>query len=410
MDIRRPVWKATWRLAAVLAFPLLLTVRASGQNLDPRWLFPFGDPRIKDQTVEVAPGRIVSQERGSPVSFEAMIGEMEPVPFILIGESHESLPAHKMQDRIIRALFARDARLTIGLEMVAASRQEVLSRWSLGALSDEEFLRRSGWYANWGFHFDYYRMILTFARDNRLPLLALDSPREVVGRYQVRDGEILPGEKRPVPKVDPAEENDRIFLRKSLESSEMRPEIKAAVLHSMFEDLYEAQVSRDTDMGTRAVEAQKKDGRKVIVLVGSGHLMFGLGLSRQIREKSRLTVKSVVPVFIPKGRETVAVSRTLADYIVGIRAEDRPAFPEIGLTFKSPPDPSKLVVAARPEKGAAKGLDFVENDLILSVDGRTYRDVEDLRIYLAGLRWGEEARFRILRRGVERIVIMKIPD
>ena len=145
----------------------------------------------------------------------------------------------------------------------------------------------------------------------------------------------------------------------------------------MFEDLYRAAAVRDKDMGTRSAAIQKKDARKVVVLVGAGHLMFGLGLNRQVREKSGLTGQNASsPSASPRGCPPSPVSRTLADYIIGIPAEERPAYPEIGLTFKSPPDPTKLVIAARPTKGAARGFDFEENDLILSVDDRTFPDVE----------------------------------
>ncbi len=395
--------------AVAFAIALVLIPRAYSQALDPRWLFALGDSRFKDQKIEVAPGQIVSLETGKPIPFEDMIRELKPVPFILVGESHDSLPAHELQARIIRALYEQDARLAVGLEMVAAARQEILTRWSLGELTDEEFLRTSKWYSAWGFHFGYYRPILAFAKENRIPLYALDTPQEVVGQFQMRDGEILSGTGKSVAaRIDPAEENDRLLLRKTLESSGMPAAFKAAVLDSMFEDLYRAAAVRDKDMGTRSTAIQKKDARKVVVLVGAGHLMFGLGLNRQVQEKSGLTAKGIVPVGIPKGMSSVTVSRTLADYIIGIPAEERPAYPEIGLTFKSPPDPIKLVIAAPPTKGAARGFDFRENDLILSVDDRTFPDAESLQIYLAGIPWGGQARFRILRQGIEQIVVLKI--
>ncbi len=381
-----------------------------GQELDPRWIFAFGDPRFKEQTVEITPGRIVSMATGQEIPFDDMIRELAPVPFVLIGESHEALPTHELQARIVRALHAQDVRLAVGLEMVAAARQEVLSRWSRGELTDDEFLRGSKWYSAWSFHFGYYRSILDFARDNRLPLHALDTPQEVAGRFQVQDGVVLSGNPPPAASAfDPVETDDRLFLKKSLASSDMPAAIKAAVLESMLEDLFRAQAARDKEMAARTIAAHREDGRTVVVLVGAGHLMFGLGLHRQVREQSRLAVKSIVPVIIPKGSSTATVSRTLADYIVGIEAEDRPAYPEIGLTFKTPPDPTKIVIASPPDKGAARGVDFQENDLIVSVDDRTFPDSESLLIYLAGIPRGGTARFRIRRRGVEMNMVMNIP-
>lgn len=397
------------RLVILAALALVLSALFFGQEPDSRLRLSLGDPKFRDQKVEVASGQIVSMEAGKPVPFETMIADLRPVPFVLIGELHSVQSTHEFQQRIVRALFEQDGRLAVGLEMVAAARQDALTRWGLGLLTEEAFLRESRWYTAWGFHFGYYRPVFAFAKDHRIPLYALDTPRVVEAQFRMRDGKILPPEsKTAAPKLDPSEEDERLFLRKSLESSEMTPAIKAAVLDTMFEDLYRAQAAREADMALRAVRAREQEGRKVVVLVGSGHVMYGLGLSRRVGELSGLAAKSVVSVSIPKDRSSVTVARTLADYIVGIPAEDRPAYPDIELSFKTVPDPSKLVIAAKPTRGAARGLDLEENDLVLSVDGRTFSDAEDLLVYLAGIPWEGEARFRLLRNGIERTVLMKI--
>jgi uncharacterized iron-regulated protein len=397
------------KLALLAVLALALSALSFGQEPDARLRLSLGDPRFRDQRVEVVAGQIVSMEAGKPVPFETMIEDMRPVPFVLVGELHAVFSAHELQGRIVRALFEQDGRLAVGLEMVAAARQDALTRWGLGLLTEEAFLRESRWYSTWGFHFGYYRPIFAFAKDHRIPLYALDTPRVVEAQFRMRDGKILPPESRAIaPKIDPSEEDERLFWRTTLESSEMTPTIKAAVLERMFEELYRAQMARDADQAVRAVRARQQEGRQVVVLVGCGHVMYSLGLGRRIGELSGLAAKSVVPVTIPRGRSSISVSRALADYIVGIPAEDRPAYPEIELSFKTVPDPSKLVIAAKPTRGAARGLDLEENDLVLSVNGRTFSDAEDLLVYLAGIPWEGEARFRILRNGIERTVLMKI--
>jgi S1-C subfamily serine protease len=118
--------------------------------------------------------------------------------------------------------------------------------------------------------------------------------------------------------------------------------------------------------------------------------------------------KTVIAVEVPKGKSALTVSRTLADYIVGLEAEERPAYPSIGLSFKKMPDLSNLVIDKKPIDGAALGGDFENGDIVLSVDGRTFSDVDELRIYLAGINWGGEVKFRLLRAGVEKEVLLKI--
>ncbi len=398
--------------ACALGLAFVLSAPLRGQEIDNRLRLELGDPRFKHQTVAVETGRIISMESGLPVSFETMIRDLMRVPFVYVGEAHGSLPTHEIQARIVRALWEQDHRLAVGLEMVPAARQEDLSQWAAGALTEDEFLRRSGWYSNWGFNFGLYRPILAFARERGIPLYALDTPREVAAQFQMQDGQVLPAkDKTALPEADPAEEESRALMRKGLESMTMPAALKSAVLERMFEDLYQAQVDRETDMAGRAVKARELDGRKVVVLIGSGHLMFGVGLDRFVRAMSGQPSRSVIPVLVPKEQTAVTVTRSLADYVVGVRAEERPAYPSIGLAFKpSAEDPSRLVVASRPRDGVAYGRDFEEGDVVLSVDGQTFSDVDSLLIHLSKVPWGGEIRFRLRRAGVEKDVVLRIQD
>jgi uncharacterized iron-regulated protein len=404
---RRP----TVRVLLWAALTLLHSAFLSGQEVDPRFHLGLGDPRFRHDTVDVAPGQIIALESGRPVSFEAMIQDLKEIPIVNVGEAHDSLPTHDLQARIIRALWEQDPRLAVGLEMVPAARQEVLTRWSLGRLTEDEFLRQAGWYANWDFNFGFYRAIFIFAREHKIPLYALDTPGEVAVRLKVRDGEMRPVEEEPIPPdTDPADEDGRFLMRMKIRSSTLGKALRGAALDRMVEDLFRAQVGREKDMAGRVVHARRLEGRRVVVLIGSGHILYGLGLNRFVREMGGPASKSVVPVSIPRGRPSVTVTRSLADYIVGVPAEERPAYPSLGLTFKAVPDSSRPVVASRPGWGAARGYDFEKGDLVISVDGMEFSDVESLLVHLAAVPWGGEVQFRLLRAGVEKTVILKVED
>jgi len=199
-------------------------------------------------------------------------------------------------------------------------------------------------------------------------------------------------------------------MRAIFAAMEMPAAMKGAGMDMMFEGLYRGQSAWDTVMGANAVKVREADGRKVVVLVGSGHLLYNLGLNRRAGEMSRLPGKTVVAVEIPKGTASITVSRTLADYIVGIEEEERPAFPSIGLAFKKFPDLDNLVIDGKPIDGVARGKDFEKGDVVLSVDGRRFADSDELRIHLAGIAWGGEATFKLLRAGVEKTVVLKFDE
>ena len=397
------------RLARVTA--ILLAAPLFGQEIDPSFLLHIGDPRFKDLTVEVKAGEIVSLETGAPVSFETMIEEMRAVPFVFLGETHDSLPMQELQARILRALSDRDPALAVGLEMYPVAFQEPLSRWSAGLLDEDAFLREGRWYTTWNQNFAYYRPIFALIKERRLPLYALNAPREIITRIRRAGWDALSDEEKAiVPKPDLANEEHRRLMRTIFSSEEMPEAMKGAGMEMMFEGLYRGQAAWDSVMAANAVKARGGGERKVVVLVGSGHLLFNLGLNRRTVEMSGLPGKTVVAVEIPRGKSSLTVSRTLADYIVGLEAEERRAYPSIGLAFKKFAGLDNPVIERTPIDGAARGRDFEKGDVVLSVDGRKFTDIDEMRILLAGFGWGDEVRFRLLRAGTEKDVVLKMEE
>ena len=46
----------------------------------------------------------------------------------------------------------------------------------------------------------------------------------------------------------------------------------------------------------------------------------------------------------------------------------------------------------------------------MSVDGHQFTDIDEMRILLAGFGWGDEVRFRLLRAGTEKDVVLKMEE
>ena len=395
------------RLALVSGIILLTPL--FGQENDPSYILKIGDPRFKDKTVDIVAGSIVSMETGMPVTFEQMILEMKPVPFVYLGETHNSLPMHQLQARIIRALYDQDPRLAVGLEMYPVTAQEPLSKWSRGLLTEDEFLREGRWYTTWNQNFAFYQPVFDCVKAEAIPLYALNASREIITKIRMNGWDALTDEEKAiVPKPDLANEDHRLLMRMIFSAEEMPAAMKGAGMEMMFEGLYRGQAAWDAVMASNAVRIHGLEGRKVVVLVGSGHLLYNLGLNRRAAEMSSPAGKTVIAVEVPKGKSALTVSRALADYIVGLEAEERPAYPSIGLSFKKMPDFSSLVIDKKPIDGAALGGDFEKGDIVLSVDGGTFSNVDELWIYLAGIDWGGEVKFRLLRAGVEKEVLLKI--
>lgn len=358
----------------------------------------IGRNNLKDKTLAVYPHKIYSSQEGRIIPFSKIIKDMKESDFIYIGETHTSLPMHDIQLQIIQALYEQDRDLCIGLEMFPVTFQDVLNKWSLGILSKEEFIRDSRWYVNWNYNFGFYQKIFLLGKKEKIPFYALNAPREIVSKIRMKDWDSLSDEeKNIIPNPDLSHEEHRFLIRTIFESTELPHQMKGKSLEMAFEGLYRAQSAWDEVMAANTIKAQGTEAKKIVVLAGSGHLLYNLGINRRVFEKNNRSSKTVLCVTIPEGRESLTVARSLADYIWGLPQEKRPFFPLIGLNLKKFEYLDNLVIADKPITGVALNAGFEKGDVILSVNGHRFFDINELRIYLASFTWNDEVGFHLLR-------------
>jgi len=152
-------------------------------------------------------------------------------------------------------------------------------------------------------------------------------------------------------------------------------------------------------MSDNMLKALEYTRKRMVVLAGSGHLMYNLGLNRRAFEKSGWPFKTVVCVVVPKGQDSLEVSRSLGDYVWGLTEEDRPAYPSMGLKLKMFDNLANPVVEREPIDGVAQDSGFKKGDVVLSVGDHTFTDINTLRTYLAYFSWGDTVAFEVLRDG-----------
>jgi len=368
----------------------------------------IGDEDLKEKTMAISPGEIYEAASGKPISFAEMLQGMAKSRLVYVGETHNSLPMHRIQAKIIQGLFDQDRDLTVGLEMYPVTQQEPLNKWSLGILSEEEFIRDGQWYMNWNFNFEYYQDIFRVVKNNAIPLYALNVPRDIISKVRRRGWEALSDEEKGmIPEPDLSHKDHRTLIRTIFEGADLPHQMKGKGLEMAFEGLYRAQTAWDETMAHHALAALHKEEGKIVVLAGSGHLLYNLGINLRAYNKSSMPFKTVVCVVIPKGKKSVEVSCSLADYIWGLPEEGRPAYPSVGLRFKKFEGLENLVIERAPIDGVAKGADFEKGDVVLSVDGKKHSDINELRTYLAKYTWGDQVTFQILRDAQQVEVLLK---
>jgi len=392
-----------------ILFLLLISYSYGEDKEDQTLKLQLGNSQHKHQLLTILPVNIYSAETGKTISYDRMIKEMADCCMIYVGESHNSLPMHQIQARIIRSLFELDRNLSIGMEMFTGDLQSYLNKWSLGILTEKEFIQEARWYENWNFNFGYYREIMDISREYKTPIYALNAPRELISTIRMRGWKALsPEEKKLIPEPDLTHTEHKQLIKAIFENMDMPPQMKGAGLEMVFNGLYRAQAAWDEVMAANTIKAVQADGRRIVILAGSGHMLYNLGINRRVYEKTRLPFKTVVCIPVEKTEGSVEVSRSLADYIWGINAEEHPAYPAVGLKLKKIKGLRNLVVERKPIDGAAKEAGFEKGDVVLFVNDRPFMDINQLHWYTAGFSWEDEIKYTVLRAGKEIDISVKL--
>jgi len=394
-----------WIVLIVVFFALSAYSQEEGDKV---LLLNIGNKNLREKVMTISPDNVFSAKEGKAVSFTKMITEMKDSRFIYVGESHNSMPMHDIQLEVIQALHEQDKNLSIGLEMFTVAGQEVLNKWSLGLLTEDEFIQEAEWYVTWNFNFGFYRKIFQYAKANKIPVYALNAPRPMISAVRMKGWEALSDEQKLIiPKPDLSIEEHRKLIRTIFGGAELPHQMQGPGLDMMFEGLYRAQSAWDEVMAFNAVEAAKKDGRRMVVLAGSGHLLYNLGINYRAFGRTGVPFKTVVCLEVPNEKDSVQVSRTFADYVWGLKGEERPFYPSVGLSFKVFDGLENLVIERDPIGGIVMGQDIKKGDIVLGVDGKAHTSINTLRFYLSHFTWGDEVKIRLLREAEEIEVTLK---
>jgi len=246
------------------------------------------------------------------VTMSYLISETKRSDLVLIGEAHDDKAHHEMQLSLIRSLCTPKSPFVIGLEMFQADSQSELDNWTAGKLSEKEF--QTVYARNWSLDWSLYRDIFLYARDNHIPMVALNISKELVAKVS-RFGfaSLTPEERRYLPTGATCDLNNphTIFLKDSFQEV-----FKHASNGRNFTFFCEAQTLRNSGMAMNIARyVQKHPGRKIVALAGIWHAVKNAIPDQLERSESTLTNT----VILPEIAELNAKNATpgVADYLIG---------------------------------------------------------------------------------------------
>ncbi len=258
---------------------------------------------------------IYSAKDKKTISFGEMIDRLNDADLVCIGETHDSVPCHRVQLEIIASLFARNERTGVGMEMFQRPFQKEIDCYFRGETDEGEFLKASEYKERWGFDWSLYRPIVEFCRKNGLPLAVLNAPRELTRKIS-KSGytSLTDEEKKQLGPIDFQMKEHRDYwydrLPKMHGQKDATPEQK--------ERGYEVMTVWDDYMAASAAAFQRdRNILRMIVLAGSGHIERGFGIP--MRAERRTGGKAATITIVAGGDLEKLAADPTADYVVATR-------------------------------------------------------------------------------------------
>lgn len=123
-------------------------------------------------------------KRWTPVLVKEFFQELEEARVILMGDFHALHQSQKSHVRLLRKMIEQGP-LVLAIEFIDHKYQAPLDDYLANKLTDQEFLVQVDWQQNWGFPWRHYRPILQWAKENKVPVYAINQT------YRSRTAETL---------------------------------------------------------------------------------------------------------------------------------------------------------------------------------------------------------------------------
>lgn len=217
---------------------------------------------------------------------QQILAQLENDRVIYLAEDHDSVEDHAAQLEIILGLYPKNPQMAIALEMFQRPFQPVLDRYVAGKINEAQLREQTEYDTRWGFDWEYYAPIIRFARVHQIPLLALNTPTEII-RKVAREGlnSLEGSDLRYIPPLD-AIKIDNQDYRQMLQQVYNQHAHGGHGNSDGFENFFAAQVLWDETMAEAiALFYQANPRSQIVVLVGEGHVIYNYGIPDRVARR-----------------------------------------------------------------------------------------------------------------------------
>jgi uncharacterized iron-regulated protein len=380
-----------------------------------RDILPLGPSKYKFIIDKIQKDQIIRTDTGKIVTLEDVVNQNPDSDVFIIGEAHDNYQCHTFQRDFIEILYKKYPKIIIGFEFFWREDNPVLEQWRNGQITEDEVIKKTGWYKRGGQNYGYTRMIMEILKKYRITAIGLNVPRSILHTVSRKGFDQLSSEEKKLfTTLNIPNTQHEYFIRSIFGTF-------AAQVPMWFKNIYAAQRCWDVVMAESMRQfLAKKDykGYKGVIIAGSNHVAYKLGIPfRYQKADKKVKITTIVPILIPeekkdededeeephpmmkmmgKSLESASIfSRGIADYVFAAYQPLHQHFPVVGLTVKEQNE--GLVVTVVSKNSIAEKYGIRKDDQIKAVDGVDVTSLEQLRYLLAQKNWNDSITFAIVK-------------
>ena len=318
-------------------------------------------------------------------TLEAILPELSRARVVFVGERHDNYGHHLAQLDVIKRLHQLNPQIAVGMEMFQQPYQQFLDDYVAGSISEKEMLRGTEWYERWRHDYRLYQPVLQFAREQGIPVVALNLQREITDKV-AESG------------IDGLSEEDKSSLPRTIDKSD---EAYASRLRQVyyqhppregreFDHFLEVQLLWDEGMAQQVSDYLKANPhRQMIVLTGSGHLMHGSGIPNRVKRDLGAEQVIVLPY------DDVPVTPGITDFLIYPDMARLPPRGLMGVLMEATDDGVRIGEVVPGGAAAAAGIK--KGDILQQIDQQKISSPADVRLEMTGKQAGDRVKLTVLR-------------
>ena len=344
------------------------------------WL--FCSPGLPLQANGDAHHQLAIVDTRQMVDVAALLDTNDNARVFYVGETHDRQDHHDVQLALVAALHQREKKVGIGVEWFQRPFQPVLDKFLRGEISEAAMLSQTHYFSRWRYDYRLYRPILLYARDNQIPIYALNASAELIDAVGEFGIDNLP-EELQAQRPDTYDLDDTRYKQRLKQVYDQHPRSGGK-----FEDFYLTQLTWDESMAQAVAEALQRDSNlTMVVMAGSGHIEYGSGIPSRV--KRRVDVPQV-SILITDDNVGDPIGRS--DYLVMSTPRRYPAAGLLGayLDTDTPHSGKGVQVTGFGSPSALKDAGVATGARILSIDGQPVNSYAELKLVMLERKAGDE--------------------